>query len=251
MSKPNNSQLADIVSYMAESMTVPQVVSHYDKSNVFSTIEQRVGIYANGRPIYKRTWTGLSVSVNPQVSTWVLFSDIVVPNASLIDAVFLMNSQMIVTPQEVWIRPATGVLETLYWPENRTIDTVMLWYTKTTDSAVDYTISSTDDYSTSETLIGRWFDGNDLFQRTYSFTMPSTQGNHDIVTLPTGSNVKDMQGGCLWNTNCFIPLSYVSEIGNQNFFCFMFVNEGKINIGVHDADLLSKPAWITVKYTKA
>lgn len=101
--------------------------------NDYSTEEQVVGTWIDSKPLYQKTWTGLSVTVTTDNTKWQLFSDVVVPNGNLIDAMFLRNGQMKIVPQECWIRPTTGVLETLYWPESRTISDVTLRYTKTTD----------------------------------------------------------------------------------------------------------------------
>lgn len=99
----------------------------------YSTEEQVVGTWI-GKPLYQKSWTGLSVAVTTETANWQVFSGVNVPNGRLVSAIFLSNdSKISVTPQECWLRDTTGNLETLYWPESRTISDVTLRYTKNTD----------------------------------------------------------------------------------------------------------------------
>lgn len=261
MSIANKDQLQEIASFIGESITVPQVVSHYDKANVYSTTEQKVGIWIDGKPIYKKT---IDCGTMPNTS-----QKRVPINISNLDRVVWHDATIRGSANKYfgilpWLKEDTSIVDSIYIDEtagmivlgtksDRTAfdqTYVTLYYTKTTDSAVDYTIEDTDYYSLSETLIGKWFDGKDLFQRTFSFTTGSAQGETTVATLASNIRVKDMQGCVQWATNSCIPICYISNV-QQQFFACMYVDQRRLCASIHDADLVSKPAWITIKYTKS
>lgn len=258
MSKVSNTQLAEILEHIGNQQHVPQLVSHYDKSNVYSTDEQRVGIWIDGKPIYQKT---VSAGTFPNKTTKVLAHGI----NNVERFVFIFS---IMDDGSYWQSVDSAALQvgttnalTVYADKtNVNINTnlnlssntgfVTLYYTKTTDSAVDYTIESTDNYSTSETLIGKWIDGKDLFQKTIDCgALPNASTKtvaHGITGLGytvsiAGTSKRPSDGTVIslpraFNGNCIDILT-----NSQNIL---------ITISVGNMTAFTQ-TYVTLKYTKA
>ena len=100
----------------------------------YSTGEQIVGTWINGKPIYQKTFTGLSV-VSTTGSSW---QNIVsIPNVKdIIDARFLFTGArdtLITTYPKEYGSTNANYLSAWGFSEARTITTVIVQYTKTTD----------------------------------------------------------------------------------------------------------------------
>ena len=108
-------------------------------------------------------------------------------------------------------------------------------------------------YSPDEKIIGVWSNAAGtsllpLYQKTFYFTTPSSQGNYNVGTIATGAEPKHIFGGIKWGTGSFIELNYIDQQASTSGFCF---SENTIlKVVIKDNDLLSKTAFLTVQYTK-
>ena len=141
---------------------------------------------------------------------------------------------------------------------NPTAGTIVEVTSRPTNTSVLYCIKYTNApsvqpsniYSTTEKRIGTWIDGKALYQLTYSLTSPSTA---DVITelasLPTGitvANVTELTYGLRGTTFCGSGYYYSSS---DRVTIWIRAN-GKITGIVGAATQVSKPLFVTIKYTK-
>lgn len=108
-----------------------------NRMNNYSTEEQVVGIWIDGKPLYMKTWTNLNV--NTSGSDWVVLSGVSIPNLDkVIDCKLYTQGGggeiIIMSVGEVNGSSLAGVSVTVTSSAfNRTIKIATLQYTKTTD----------------------------------------------------------------------------------------------------------------------
>lgn len=103
-------------------------------------------------------------------------------------------------------------------------------------------------YSTSETLIGKWINNENLYRIVVSATSPTT--------ADTGTNIYNVSS---LNINRVIKLEYnlkdtYNEIANGATQLSLFTrvngNDRQIACTVHNSTYLNKPMYIIIEYTK-
>lgn len=118
--------------------------------------------------------------------------------------------------------------------------------------AVVNKFSKSDLYSTTEKIVGCWTDGRPVYQKTFTFTTPSSiNTDTNIVTVPDGETVIDYcgiisrsDGGIM-----YLGSNYPSQ-SNSLFFVTSSTNL-KCKFRVSISTDTSRPAVITLKYTKS
>ena len=180
------------------------------RESIYSTAEKVVGCWTDGRPIYQKTITGTAPStantakyyaIGATVSTMVKATFMLYDGAgnylqfegvNLISSSFTSNT---ITGVKSGItnnsatsnkNSASIVCNNSSWLDKNVYITVQ--YTKTTDSANSFNYADPNDYSTSEKIVGTWIDGSALYQKTFSYTCPTTNTDGvDVQTSATSS----------------------------------------------------------------
>lgn len=135
---------------------------------IYSDTERVVGVWRDNKPLYAKTYSGLSISCTTQgiwYSTGQNYGDIEkIIHCELIDQ-YGQNIRgsvgyMSLTPKPIAINCPL---------DNRVITAVTIWYTKTTDVAGSGNWNTdgvpTVHYSTTEQVIGTWENGKPLYAR--------------------------------------------------------------------------------------
>ena len=127
--------LDDLYSYSKDK--IDNYVSN--QNNNYSTEEQVVGTWIDGKPIYQKTVTNLSVSSgssNALHQAWITLPVNISDMETIIDVIFYSDSNngMMMRALEATIVGGTSV-NVEYQGGSRTIRTVTVQYTKTTDTA--------------------------------------------------------------------------------------------------------------------
>ena len=109
-------------------------------------------------------------------------------------------------------------------------------------------------YSPDEKIIGVWSNAAGtslipLYQKTFYFTTPSTQGSYNVGTIATGAEPKHIFGGVKQGSGNFIEYNYVDTSASTSSFCY--AENSVLKVVIKDNDLLSKTSFITVQYTKS
>lgn len=213
----------------------PQIGNIIYLPSIYSEEERQVGVWTDGKPLYQKTWNNLSYTV--ENTNWINF--ITVPNGiDLIDAKFygkFANDLYEIVCEEAHIDSATGTLEAWFRLANtRTVKTITLRYTKTTDTtgSGNWTPDGAPahHYSLNEHIIGTWYDGSTLWEKTIVVGTPThnayTSYSHGISNL---GKLVNAFGSCTNNgsNQLNVPLpnmtsQYSIFLGNVNSTVFYY-----------------------------
>lgn len=212
-------------------------------STCYSTIEREVGCWTDGKPLYQKAFTGLSVVLG---SDWVNAIDIssmdmencilgigVVSNSYQTPLCTRINGNYLQT----YMNGMGGV----------TITTIVIQYTKTTDVAGSgqWTpmAQPTHHYSTSEQVIGTWTNGKPCYEITLEDSGSFVSNTEHIISIPLNAeNVRIMSGFVDIGTD-WLPISLTLGLGTSStngIYCY----PNKTN-GLH----LFSSAWTFTKYS--
>lgn len=120
----------------------------------------------------------------------------------------------------------------------------------TDDAGNDKTIVTVggENYSTTETVVGKWIDNKPMYQITFAFTTSSSAGWLAIPTDTTGWNIDYF---AVKNMSIILPqYSYHYGMTGLQFFCAKDTNTGQIKYNCSDGSLRDKQIYLTVQYTK-
>lgn len=246
---------------------VPTIANKFDKSNLYSTDEQIVGRWIDGKPLYQKTITTTSneerqyvdgLNIDTPVYGWVnTFTRSSTGNVKIYSNVSPYEQYTIT----IGSFRASRTEET-YYPSGAVVDFFIgsteaarfsslvytLQYTKTTDEAI--AIGSDTDYSTTEKIVGTWIDGKPLYQKT----IPATMGNLNVdVEVSVASLKIDTVVSCSGTINGYRtqPLSPYSGTANGALKCFYdSVGDAVYFRNELTADASGKSCTATILYTK-
>ena len=246
--------------YLNGSFPTP-IANKFDKANMYSTDEQIVGRWIDGKPLYQKTFTISSMQKNGYEDVLTGIDHVQTISKSYrrmqgaVDADdFWYNSGAFVNVRAVAMD--NGVLRITNCSSESTLTdiTITAQYTKTTDTAMD--IGSDTDYSTTEKIIGTWIDGKPLYQVTVELNYNKAnvnEKNFDDI-LPSGiENVIE----CISNyetTDSFNKTitSALPKLDNYSASVYWTSNMPKgliVCLGDTEKARVNK-IYATVKYTK-
>lgn len=232
---------------------VPTIANKFDKANLYSTDEQIVGRWIDGKPLYQKYITYNVVNCLP--SQYTIITSVASLNIdSLISARFrkcdadgnLING---------WFYPfnysvENNNLKVYMTGANDRTNGCIIQYTKTTDEAI--AIGSDTDYSLEEKIIGTWIDGKPLYQKTFvdALTLDSTSKQmtvaHNISNIGTIVKVEATAIRPTDNASWPIPQGYEDAY-------YYFAGCDKINLSISRKDATGWSGFkitFTIQYTK-
>lgn len=155
---------------------MPDILANkFSKADLYSTDEKLIGRWIDGKPLYQKTFTGITITKSQQV----ISSKASLNLETLVDGVVRTgkvgsNERQSITPDdtvELFANATNIICEGIQSGITFTDCTVTVQYTKTTDSAVE--IGDDTDYSTTEKIVGTWIDGKPIWQKTLEISNPS------------------------------------------------------------------------------
>ena len=169
----------------------PAYLTSEGTSDYYSTDEKVIGRWVDGKPLYKKTITGLSLGGSWYNQYYYVLSN-QTPLIANVDTIVYAygvggdnSTYKSVSPINIcmnqnntwsYVRFASDVIITL-----------VLCYTKKTDSASTTIQEDPNEYSTDEKIIGKWIDGKPVYQKTIELiptnTTASTSTPHNITNL--------------------------------------------------------------------
>ena len=144
----------------------------------YSTDERCVGTWTNGKPLYQKTYTGLSISLG--TNSWTTLTGVTITNGEdLVKAECYgeYTEQYLLNCTKVHLDSGTGTVEVRNTEASTTLTAITLTYTKSTDSAIPLAVKTTPSYevySTDEQIIGQWIDGSPIYRKVFTFSSPIT-----------------------------------------------------------------------------
>ena len=218
---------------------MPDILANkFAKGDLYSTDETIIGRWIDGKPIYQKTWTGLSISMSWN-DKYLTTANFTITNHGFENIIkcLLHKTNKYVWQANAEISNANTINVQSVGAD--TFNSITLQYTKTTDSAVY--IGDDTDYSTDEKIIGTWIDGSPIYQKTF-----------------TGLNVS--VNGTNWATICTIPnVKYVVDLklfynnsGGLNTLCFKEAEPNNSNGTVKILGANSRTVSVaSIQYTKS
>ena len=146
---------------------------------IYSTEERCVGVWIDNKPLYCKTWD-LQTAVTLPSAGYTLPNDIQtdLQDAEILVGGFAIRSTSNNATIPLTVYNANGVKNCLYVDSWGDVSKFTFYYTKTTDTAGSGSYNTLGvpmvHYSTDEQVVGTWIDGKPLYQKTITFTAPST-----------------------------------------------------------------------------
>ena len=108
------------------------------------------------------------------------------------------------------------------------------------------------EYSTTERLIGKWIDGSDMYEKTYSFKTDSSSTTTAYAFTDSINKIVNAVGIIDRGDNVFVPISSARYEGATNELIGYLINTSAKNIYifVNDNSFKNKDAYVTLRYTK-
>ena len=230
---------------------------------IYSDEEREIGIWRDGKPLYQKTYTlnSLSVASNTWVDTGISIGDI----DAFIDAFVIdtntSHKQRFACLGVGTVGGGSGNIG-IYCNFNnspRTMSSLTIRYTKTTDTAGSGTWTTqggyAHHYSTSEKVIGTWIDGKPLYEKSYIYENSSgSAGGSSGATFDVwnlGSDKVIISDGlqCTFVnlvSNKMYPLPYA-----DSSFTNVYVDNGIVKLRVRSDDWGSNyKLYMTARYIK-
>lgn len=218
----------------------PQMVM---MSDYYSEDEQVVGRWTDGKPVYQKTWSGLSLTTNTNwYSTGIDVSFV----DTLVDG---FSTDTLSQKIDEWYGKSNDILYARSPFNNQSINRITLKYTKTTDApgtgpTKGNLIYLPALYSEEEREVGVWTDGKPLYQKSLAVTLPSSNG----VVCTFSANVDymvDIHYHGLDTSNFF---NANSSYGSTTFYYNKSNNS--IYIDGHQSWMSGDSGYFTFQYTK-
>ena len=245
--------------YNGQIISLP-TVHNFDKSNLYSTTEQVVGCWTDGRPLYQKTISG-TYSTDGADQTIMTSSYAVLVNS--FGSFYFNNSARGI----VMVNSAASDYYIMVFQDGNNIKIrahqnsgysgknfyVTLQYTKTSDAANSFNYASENDYSTTEKIVGTWIDGSNLYQKTINFgALPNATTKNVPHSISNLKKIIDMKGYMSNNTN-FQPLPFASMYypqGSTNYS--ISVSATKTNVSITTWYNFSDytESYVILQYTK-
>lgn len=236
----------------------PTVIANkFDKANMYSTDEQIVGRWIDGKPLYQKTFTGTFDSNSGET---IITADVNLNDNVLVDVKGYLSNSVGATYQIGYgetifcgviltangVRIDTGGTNASSWRGNPYCITVQ--YTKTIDTAME--IGSDTDYSTTEKIIGTWMDGKPLYQKTVDVgPLPNNTSKDVAHGVSNIEYVISMSGFGKRSDGINIPLVYENAdlLGNA---IELYADSTNIHIDTNSDKSSYTTAYVTIQYTK-
>lgn len=242
--------------YITDAVPVSQICyvgSKFNRSDIYKDTEEVIGSYL-GKPLYQKVFTfnsELSVAYNAWTQTDISLADNNIE--TIISCMGFPASGKALYPLLASSNSGTFNNVALQTPRNATADAVgriILQYTKTTDSANSAIYANENDYSTDETIVGKWIDGKPLYQRTVDC---GAGPNATTKSVPCSINnldkIVDIKG-IICSTTSDI---WFKQVGHANstsdFIISIDYNNGNIRISSGN-NYSNGNVYVTLQYTK-
>lgn len=219
---------------------------------IYSDDEREVGVWRDGKPLYQRTFRGITSSSDNALSVYsdsewdvVNCEGNIEESADKIQIGAYLNSSYYCG----WYfdKYDNNTLKIFYSNQYKGKDYVItIYYTKTTDTAGSGYWSTNGDramhYSTTEQVIGTWIDGKPLYEKTINIGH-SASTDYDVRNLNIKTAIQ-----CLGSIEGFGSIPFITPSTNYNITCVY--GGGYIQMRIGSSLSVSNDCYVTLRYTK-
>ena len=254
---------------------VPTFANTFNKSDLYSTDEQLVGRWIDGKPVYQKTYVTDPFTVTTSNQYIVLENDFsnkkIIAYSGFLDWGEDTVERAIPFPNvvgtnnwidvQVQVNAVSGVpkLQLLHWRASgstpNTVARVTIQYIKINDTSMS--ISDGNEYSTDEQVVGHWVNNKPIYQKTiFLGALPNAdekQVNSGIINLDI---IIDFAGFSYATDSSTVrrPLPYVySGSAGINLQNGIWVQKDNGTWNVHcicQNNRSNESAYVTLRYTK-
>lgn len=245
---------------------VPTFANTFNRSDLYSTDEQLIGRWIDGKPIYQKS----IIASNPVVG-----NNTIPHNITNLDRVvkcdgtvmrngdnFTFSLPICYVPNVTqWSIATSGISKSTV---NITVGdgftgtyalsdlVITLQYTKTTDGSIS--ITDGNEYSLDEQVVGRWIDGKPLYQKTVIMTMPTLSTKYAITPI-SDCDILFVVWAFEYSSNATMNM-YPAYGNDAKLHGSVWTTDshhadgGRIILQADDNAWAGVPVYITVQYTK-
>ena len=238
---------------------VPTFANTFNKSDLYSTDEQLIGRWIDGKPLYQKV---INCGATPSRVCTFPHGISNLETVVLLRGIGRINERWdflpYPTPDSITYQVRLDILKSsnIRFSYGSGADLyqevyVIIQYTKSTDSSMS--VSDGNEYSTDEQVVGKWIDGRPIYQKTVQGMTPSSSGTRVDVGLPTLSQIIDVEGYIVDKDNwtIFVGTQKQDGVANQDFFvCHNVSGNSNIWFGC-GSSVVNRPYTLTFKYIKS
>ena len=232
------------------------------KETVYDEKERIIGTYF-GKPLYQKVIsTGpFNIAASSIEASWQRLVASPTNAEELVLARFInINNTLYQTQQSFAFNMHTvdpGYISVVNLRDNTLVANdarLLLQYTKSTDVAAASYFATVNDYSTEETVVGKWIDGSPLYQKTYTGTLPNTNVVKDNLFSIADLNMDkliDIEATAYQHTSGEGEFTYTNNFHNESVeFSIWRRQDNYIGIHLMSDSLHGRPYVVTIRYTK-
>ena len=222
---------------------------------IYSTEEREIGVFADGKPLYKKTWifsSELTISQSSFTDTSIDSTDI--ENIVKVEAIHDDGTcfEGVMADPTKSNHTIVG-LQTTRNNNGCSIKKLTLQYTKISDAAGSGTWTPQGvpavHYSTDEHVIGTWIDGKTLYEKSYSDTAPSSVSSKNYsLGVSNVDKIIDYDAIAYRNDGAMCKLDH--SRGDDTIWT-MINSSNEFVVNIKDSQYVSQPIYFTVRYTKS
>ena len=235
---------------------VPIIANKFDKANLYSTDEQIVGRWKDGRPLYQKT---VNLGTLPVGSSSQYVTKEIDHNVSNIDIIMISGDGTYATsgmtyfplpyPNAVSVNyqidivaTKTKIIVTVSDDRSDLTGIATILYTKTTDEAI--AIGSDTDYSLEEKIVGTDIDGKFIYQKTINI------GTQSVANSEIFYDISSLGVEKCWVINAYATYnSNIKSIPTRWAYVW-YEGYNKIRFNSYDCAYTFQNITVTVQYTK-
>ena len=263
-----SSKLTDGIAYFIKDIDNASVEGY--PPLIYSLEEREVGVWTDGKPVYKRTFylataslsskefsisTGLSDIEKILACTGVLTNGsetYMLPFERLTERESIRTFARVNSDGTVTLNVITGVGGASVYTDVTDIF-VTIYYTKTTDTAGSGIWNGqgglAHHYSTNETVIGTWIDGKPLYEKTVEFGALPNNATKDVLHNVANVNLMVKCDGIAYNSSYEVITVPYANVDSYTYQLQFYADRTKVSIKTK-INFTDYTGIITIRYTK-
>lgn len=228
---------------------------------IYSEDEREVGVWIDGKPLYQKTYTNVSLQNNSDATLETNVSDFEIKDFEIDfigvsgnvaklrncdDSLYVNNNGTLI----YWINASS-------WWSGLSVANITVRYTKTTDIAGSgkWTPQGTPavHYSTEEQVVGTWVDGSTIYEKTIVVNSTILIGQDNIINhnISNFGRCVSITGTCTYNQqNEYLPLPYFSSNTQTYGIILGNVTNTRFQITPASGFTSIENVVVTIQYTK-
>ncbi len=229
---------------------MPEVLANkFAKGDLYDTNEKIIGKWIDGKPLYQKV-----IQFTNNAGSYLIDVSSLNVDSIWLDGIYINNSGEYNTIG-VYYYSSSDFLRVLISDNKQSLlisagssfsigsGFCIIKFTKSTDSANSFNISSDTDYSTEEKIVGTWIDGSYIYQKTIKITVPNGTSSTTFASNVDKSYIMNAILNTV-NNEC-IPLPVFG-----NYTIRMYTQGSLLYLENNHPNWIGSDLYVTIQYTK-